>query len=210
MDKNTLKDLLASHCLQGLKDEIMLIEQYVDENEGNGEISALNYRDHYERWFNSYSGKLTLVGLFNKTSKAEVFARLQRGLTSIERDTFIVLENTHSLGTYVVLDRESHLFGLITENKEEILPCIFSNVYVAFDWFVEVAFVGHKYSFSFNSKDNFSNQNSQKGCFQYMDGEAKTYEITNEFDYRGSDNPLEQKLFELLNEKHKLVSTDKQ
>lgn len=125
------------------------------------------------------------------------------------------MENTHSLRTYVVLDRESHLWGLVTENKEEILPCIFANVYVTFDWFVEVTFVGHKYSFAFNSKDSFSklkdrDLSHQKGCFLYMDGESKTYEITNEFDYRGDNNPLEQKLFELLNVKHRLVFTDKQ
>lgn len=53
-----------------------------------------------------------------------------------------MLENTRRLGTFVVKNSETGYLGLITESREEILPCIFNSVNVCLDGFIKVGFKG--------------------------------------------------------------------
>jgi len=208
MEKQQIKEIILSQDTRG-DVEKMLIERFFNENDV---LCIEDFKDAYDKWFDTYMGGLALFQVFDDVLGPED-ARLERGVTAIERGSYRILENKHILWTDVVRDPETHLLGLVTTDKNEILPCLFTNVYVTLDWFIEVTFREQKYSFAFNSKDHYAHLKQwfeekdnfrMKGCFQYWYDGYKTYEITNDFDYCGDANCVEQKLYELLNVNHRL------
>lgn len=209
MDKNEIKNIWLSSHLAFDPFNKALMERFFDENDG---ITYENVNEMYHKWLNSDAGQLACNEIDKKMSDEEDVL-IQRSLTSIDRGNYHVLTNTHRGGTFVVSDNETHLHGLITENGDEIFPCIFKRVRVSLDGFIEVSFKQLKFSFNFNPGSFANDLKSSwekygevpKGYFLYR--ETETYSITHEseFDYHGNDdNPIVKKLFELLNVKHKL------
>lgn len=74
---------------------------------------------------------------------------IQIGLTSIERGNFdkVRPDLEGCFGAHVVRDNDSKLCGLVTDNGEEIMPCIFDDVSVKLDAFIETRFKGQYYKF---------------------------------------------------------------
>ena len=104
-------------------------------------ITLENYQEKFLDWQNSKSGKVASIQIEKELSfKRDI--NIRKGLTAIQRKDYVVLYNTHRRGTYVVKNAETDLFGLITEQGEEILPCIFNTVSVKASNYIEVGFKG--------------------------------------------------------------------
>ena len=114
------------------------IEHFFSECKG---ITLENYKEKFQEWKESKSGKDALAQIEKDLSNKQDDS-IQKGLTAIQRNDYSVLEDTICLGTYIVKNRETGYYGLITESGEEILPCIFSTVSVKSYDFIEVGFKG--------------------------------------------------------------------
>ena len=204
MNKNEVKDFFLSNLnLDQL--ERAMVERFFVENDG---ITLGNFDEMYDHWIKSDAGQKACYEEEQKISAIE-YARMKKGLTSIDKGNYTVLSNTHRLRTCVVEDSETNLYGLITDDKKEILPCIFTGINVTLDGFIEVAFKGYRYSFYFNPKGFAAELKSldEKELKEYfLYAETETYCIAHEdgFDYEGNNNSVEQKLFDLLNVNHRV------
>ena len=74
---------------------------------------------------------------------------IQIGLTSIERGNFYKVrpDLEGSFGAHVVRDNDSKLYGLVTDDGEEIMPCIFDDLSVSLSAFIETHFKEQYYEF---------------------------------------------------------------
>ncbi len=76
---------------------------------------------------------------------------IAKGMTTIDTGDYTVRTNTKQFDTYVVQDNETKLFGLVTVDNEEILPCIFDHVGVKLDGSIEVTYkMYYDYEFGWN------------------------------------------------------------
>lgn len=75
---------------------------------------------------------------------------IQIGLTSIERGNFYkVRPNLEGcFGAHVVRDNDSKLYGLVTDDGEEIMPCIFDDLSVSLSAYIKTHFKEQYYEFS--------------------------------------------------------------
>ena len=112
------------------------IERFFSECAG---ITVENFQEKFLDWQNSESGKAASIKIEKELSSIRD-TNILKGLTAIQRKDFVVLKNTR--GTYVVKNAETGLFGLITEQGEEILPCIFNYVSVKLGNRIDVGFKG--------------------------------------------------------------------
>ena len=138
------------------------IERFFSECEG---ITAENCRQKLWAW-----RMREPVGTVFSSSTEEAMRDLKdplikKGLTAIQRGEYVVYENTHKLGTYVVENEDTNYLGLITESNEEILPCIFDSVNVSLDWFLDLVFKGQKFEGGLRFNRNLPQY--KKYCFWY-------------------------------------------
>ena len=56
-------------------------------------------------------------------------------------------------------DMKAFFYGLITESKEEILPCIFDSINVSLDWFLDLVFKGRKFEGGLRFNQNLPRYN---------------------------------------------------
>lgn len=151
-----------------------------------------------------------LTDIFSVSDEKE--AKLIEGLTSIERgDIHRVRPDAKGrFGTYIVIDNETNLRGLISNDNEEVLPCIFDDVDVKSDGIIVVQFKGRYYSFTILSKDFKPDHGSESfvfygGIWYYQLGDNKiieNYENTG-IDYSFVElDEITQKLISLLNVSH--------
>lgn len=96
------------------------------EDEEIEDFAALNKR--YEEWSESKEGKKSNSVILQILSD-ETDAKIQIGLDSIAKGNYSKTDSRPYLGTYTVQDNETKLWGLITEEGEEILPCIFERIH---------------------------------------------------------------------------------
>jgi len=102
--------------------------------------------------------------------------RIDIGLTSISIGDYQLFKQNEypRLGCLRVVDNETRLRGLISEDGEEILPCIFDDVDVKLDGIIEVHFKGRYYEFIIMA-DGFVPERSRtsfffsKKCFYELD-----------------------------------------
>jgi len=92
---------------------------------------------------------------------------LQIGLTSIERNDYHLFKPDcrARYGSYVVIDNNTGLRGLLSEDNKEILPCIFDDIDVTMSGFVEVHFKGSYFEFMILSKDYKPKSRSERYDF---------------------------------------------
>lgn len=71
------------------------------------------------------------------------------GLTSIKRGNFykVGTDLEGRFGAHVVRDNDSKLFGLVSDDGEEIMPCIFDDLSVRLSEYIETSFKGRYYEF---------------------------------------------------------------
>ena len=74
---------------------------------------------------------------------------IQIGLTSIERGNFYKVrpDLEGRFGAHVVRDNDSKLYGLVTDDGEEIMPCIFDDLSVSLSAYIETHFKEQYYEF---------------------------------------------------------------
>lgn len=175
------------------------IERFFSECKG---ITAENCLEKLWRW-----RMLEPVGTVFSSSTEEAMRDLKdplikNGVTAIQRDDYSVFENTRRLGTYVVKSNETGFFGLITESKEEILPCIFDSVNVSLDWFLDLVFKGQK----FEGGLRFNRDLPQYKKYGFWYGNEGGYYIDAIDVEEGSPRwRCLQQLIDLLNENHRCV-----
>ena len=155
--------------------------------------------------------KLTnLTDIFSVSDEKE--AKLIEGLTSIERGNIHRFrpDSKGCFGTHIVIDNETNLWGLISNDNEEVLPCIFDEVNVTLSGFIEVQFKRRYYSFMILSKDFKPDHGSDSfvfygGIWYYQLGDnkiIKNYENTG-IDYSFVElDEITQKLISLLTVSH--------
>lgn len=121
---------------------------------------------------------------------------IAKGMTSIDTGDYTVRTNTKRFDTYVVQDNETKLFGLVTVDNEEILPCIFDHVGVKLDGSIEVTYkMYYDYAFVWN-KTYRSPDHADK---------EKEWLIGLLFD---REDPVQVELYNLLYSKHLLCRED--
>jgi hypothetical protein len=175
------------------------IERFFSECEG---ITAENCREKLWRW-----RMLEPVGtIFYSSTEAAIRdlkdPMIKKGLTAIQRGDYVVYENTHRLRTYVVENEDTKYLGLITESKEEILPCIFDSVNVSLDWFLDLVFKGQK----FEGGLRFNRDLPQYKKYGFWYGNEGGYYIDAIGVKEGSPRwRCLQQLIDLLNENHRCV-----
>lgn len=151
-----------------------------------------------------------LTDIFSVSDEKE--AKLIEGLTSIERgDIHRVRPDAKGrFGTHIVIDNETNLRGLISNDNKEVLPCIFDDVDVTLDGFIVVQFKRRYYSFTILSKDFKPDHGSDSfvfygGIWYYQLGDNKiieNYENTG-IDYSFVElDEITQKLISLLTVSH--------
>lgn len=113
-------------------------------------VTVNNFQSQLNEWRESENGKKANA-MITKRLNAEKESKIQHGLTTIEKGIFSYVNKTNRFGTYVVYDKITGLYGLVTENGEEVLPCIFDSVSVKLDGFIEVKFLGSSYDFMFSA-----------------------------------------------------------
>lgn len=121
---------------------------------------------------------------------------IAKGMTTIDTGDYTVRTNTKRFDTYVVQDNETKLFGLVTVDNEEILPCIFDHVGVKLDGPIEVTYkMYYDYAFGWNK------------TYRSPDHAAKEKEwlIGRLFDRK---DPVQVELYNLLYSKHLLRRED--
>ena len=137
MTQEELKTLLLTHV--NLNEfSAAEIERFFSECAG---ITVENFQEKFLDWQNSKSCKAASIQI-EKELSFKRDTNILRGLAAIQRKDYFVLDNTRRQGTYVVKNAETGLFGLITEQGEEILPCIVNCVSVKLDNCIEVGFKG--------------------------------------------------------------------
>jgi hypothetical protein len=121
---------------------------------------------------------------------------IAKGMTTIDTGDYTVRTNTRRFDTYVVQDNETKLFGLVTVDNEEILPCIFDHVGVKLDGSIEVTYkMYYDYEFGWN-KTYRSPDHADK---------EKEWLIGRLFDRK---DPVQVELYNLLYSKHLLRRED--
>ena len=182
------------------------------------ELTYENWMNLYNSWRESEEGKNAWNEIVQIVS-ADFDTKVLHGLSTIDRGSYVVMEHTKLLGTFEVYDVVTRLRGLVTEEKKEILPCIFRWVSVRLDGFIEADFKGMDCSFMFNppqfaSKllERFKRKNNdwdgaQNEYFVYSDTKdtKKTYMLCDE-EYRTLPDEHKRKLVELLKKNHSIES----
>ncbi len=121
---------------------------------------------------------------------------IAKGMTTIDTGDYTVRTDTKRFDTYVVQDNETKLFGLVTVDNEEILPCIFDHVGVTLDGSIEVTYkMYYDYVFGWN-KTYRSPDHADK---------EKEWLIGRLFDRK---DPVQVELYNLLYSKHLLRRED--
>ena len=136
-------------------------------------------------------------------------AKLVMGLTSIERGDFHLArpDLPGRFGARVVIDNEMNLRGLISNDNEEILPCIFDDVNVTLSAYIEVHFKGVYYEFSICPK-GFKPREGEALDDTFFSSKEWYFEIgpyEKVFDMETAQIKMDettQLLFSLLNVKH--------
>lgn len=159
-------------------------------------VNEKNYKSLLNEWRESEKGK-NANAMIVQVLNAEKDSKIQLGLTTIENGNFSYVNKIHGnyLGTYVVYDNITRLRGLITENGEEVLPCIFDSVSVKLDGFIEVRFKGADYELMFSACD----YEPKEGRFCY--GGNSAYILTN-YMYKRNPSPTLQQLVDMLKKNH--------
>lgn len=113
-------------------------------------VTENNFQSLLNEWRESENGKKANV-MIAELLNADKDSKIQHGLSTIVNGNFSYVNKTRGKywGTYVVYDNITRLRGLVTENGEEVLPCIFDYVSVKLDGFIEIGFLGSKYEFHF-------------------------------------------------------------
>ncbi len=144
MTQEELKNIILTHVNLGPGGRLE-VERFFSECEG---ITVDNCMEKLWAWRNSQSGKTAFSEIEQEIADRKSVL-MQKGLTAIQRGDYRVFENTHRLGTYVVKSNETGFFGLITDAKEEILPCIFDSISVKLGGWLELVFQEKKFNGSF-------------------------------------------------------------
>lgn len=200
MDNENVLEFLFSHLsLDSFQNTTM--KSFYTKHKNNG-ITLENFQERYNEWLKSDEGQQVCKEIRQKKS-AEEDAKIQKGLTSIERGNFHILQNTHQQRTYVVRDNETNLYGLITDdNNKEILPCIFTDINVHVGGYTEASFKGNKYEFSTfwgTTKQMTEEKRKSMSDRLFIYAETNVYNI-----YHLDDSPITKKLVELLKVNHSL------
>lgn len=159
-------------------------------------VDEKNYKSLLNEWHESEKGK-NANAMIVQVLNAEKDSKIQLGLTTIEKGNFLYVNKTRGnyLGTYVVYDNITRLHGLITENGEEVLPCIFDSVSVKLDGVIKVRFKGADYELMFSACD----YEPKEGRFCY--GGNSAYILTN-YMYKRNPSPTLLQLVDLLKKNH--------
>lgn len=144
-------------------------------------VDEKNYMSLLNEWRESENGK-KVNAMIAQVLNAEKDFKIQYGLSTIEKGNFSYVNKSRGMyfGTYVVYDNITRFRGLITEDGEEVLPCIFDSVSVKLDGAIEVRFKGADYKFMFSASD----YEPKEGRFCY--GENSAYSLS---DYKSKHNP---------------------
>lgn len=150
MDKKELLDLLLAHTNLD-SSQAKELERFFSERD---DITVENFTQLFNEWRNSDDGKQAAAEIEDGLSK-EKDAELMVGLSSIWRGDYKRFrpDSPARKGTHVVIDNITRLRGLLSEDGEEILPCIFDDVDVKLSGYLEVHFKGRYYAFMILSKD---------------------------------------------------------
>lgn len=161
-------------------------------------VNENNFSLLFNEWRESERGQKANA-FIDRVLNYDIDSKIQHGLTSIEKGNFSYVNKTRGnyCGSSVVYDNITRLRGLIAENGEEILPCIFDSVSVRLGGFIEVRFKSTDYSFSFAACD----YEPEKGWFCY--GENSAYMFSDDYRLRKSPSPTFLQLEDLLKIRHR-------
>lgn len=140
------------------------IEMFFADHE---DIDIRNYQSVLDEWRESEAGKRANT-MIQQVIDAEKDEKIKYGLTAIERGNYSYVNSARGrcLGTYVVYDRITRLRGLITENEEEVLPCILDDISVHLDGYTDVTFKNKQYTIDLLA----SRVNRHSIAFSYKNG----------------------------------------
>ena len=199
MENTDVLEFLFSHL--NLNDfEYATMKSFYTKHKNEG-VTLNNFKKKYEEWLESDEG-LQVCREEKQRESAREDAQIQKGITSVERGNFHILPHSHQRLTYLVRDNETNLYGLVTDDdiKEEILPCIFTDINVHLDGFIDVTFKGHNYEFTFwgTTKDLTKVDRKSMSDRYFVYAETKVYTMIHIIE----DSPITKKLRELLKVNH--------
>ena len=145
MTKEELKRVLLTH-LNLDNYERAEIDRFFEVQDG---ITVENFTQLFNEWRESDDGKKTDNEILQIKSIVHD-VKIQKGLTSISRGNYhkVRPDLKGRFGANVVVDNATKLRGLVSDDNEEILPCIFDNVNVTLSAFIETTFNERYYEFS--------------------------------------------------------------
>lgn len=204
------KEELKSEILENLNLDPFrkaMIERFFSQKDV---ITEADFNQLYIEWCNSDDGKKAAAEIQKSLDKDKDYL-IQIGLSSIKRKDYHLVNKflEPRFGALIVVDNSTRLRGLLSENEEEILPCIFDHVDVKLDGLIEVYFKEKKYKFIILSQDYIPNDDFDdyvfNGTIWYYLLDKKTiknYKNTGrEYSYVELDETTDQ-LISLLNVKH--------
>ena len=150
MKKEELKSIILENRNLDLFEKIM-IERFFSLYD---DITVENFNQRYIEWCNSFDGEVAAAKTKQVLSE-EKDRKIEIGLTTIERGDYHFFRPNwpNVVGEYVVIDNNTGLWGLLSKTNEEILPCIFDDIYVKLDWLIIAHFKGTLYEFNILSLD---------------------------------------------------------
>ena len=166
------------------------------------DITAENFTRLFIEWCNSDDGKKAAAEIIQGLSK-EQDAEIAIGLSSIWRKDYkrVRPDLPARFGAYAVIDNNTRLWGLLSEDNEEILPCIFDDVDVKLSGFFETHFKGNYYEFMILPK---SFKPEIESWYHIFSGGAWGYYELEDYDTEDELDETTRQLVSLLSVRHAL------
>lgn len=145
MTQKELKDIILTHVnLDPYRRA--LYEKFFEEVD---DITVENFEKKYSEWVENCDGEKIFEQVRQEESDRED-ALIAIGMASIRNKDYTARNDPDAMSRFGLDDvrcNKTGLYGIITNEGEEVLPCIFESVNIHLDGYIEASFKGVQFDF---------------------------------------------------------------
>lgn len=142
------------------------MEQFINETD---DLTIDNFMDKYYAWVDSGKNKKAFEKVHSEVV-AEEDAKIKVGINAISHNDYTPSNDPDTLKRFN-MDRvrcnSTGLYGIITANGEEIVPCIFEYINIHLDGYIETVFKGVECNLLLTSRETAESHYDKGNVFFY-------------------------------------------
>ena len=166
------------------------MEKFIDETDG---LTIDNFMEKYYEWVDSGKNKKVFEQVHNNVMD-EYDAKIKTGINAIRNNDYTPRNDSDALQRFkidTVRCNSTGLVGIITDDGEEVLPCIFQSINIHLDGFIEAEFKGLECKLMTVNREAAESHKDEKGILLYGKSGALSIDVP-------ENNPSSAQLLNIL------------